>query len=127
MLLPNLSTSQARIKVKGSNHVFFDISNGNFTIEPGIVGCVEPDACNFDPTATVAGTCSYPDPGTNCDGESLCLEDLNSNGAIDVGDVLLVLSEFGCVSGCTADSSGDGFVTVEDILAVLSVFGQTCN
>jgi len=127
VLLPNLSTSQARIKVKGSNHVFFDISNGNFTIEPGIVGCVEPDACNFDPTATVAGTCSYPDPGTNCDGESLCLEDLNSNGAIDVGDVLLVLSEFGCVSGCTADSSGDGFVTVEDILAVLSVFGQTCN
>jgi Ca2+-binding EF-hand superfamily protein len=55
------------------------------------------------------------------------LEDLNSNGAIDVGDVLLVLSEFGCVSGCTADSSGDGFVTVEDMLAVLSVFGQTCN
>ena len=30
-----MSTGQARIKVKGSNHVFFDISNNNFGIIPG--------------------------------------------------------------------------------------------
>ena len=35
VLLPNVSTGQARIKVKGSNHVFFDISNNNFGIIPG--------------------------------------------------------------------------------------------
>ena len=51
----------------------------------------------------------------------------NANGAIDVGDVLTVLSEFGCTSGCTADLTGDGFVAVDDILLVLSVFGVSCQ
>ena len=57
----------------------------------------------------------------------MCLEDLNVNGAIDVGDVLMVLSEFGCQSECTADVTGDGFVFVDDILVVLAVFGVVCQ
>jgi hypothetical protein len=32
---PNVSTSQARIKVKGGGNIFFDISNTNFTISAG--------------------------------------------------------------------------------------------
>ena len=35
VLVPNLTTSQARIKVKASSNVFFDISNANFSITPG--------------------------------------------------------------------------------------------
>ena len=31
---------------------------------------------------------------------SLCPADVNGNGAIDVADVLTVLSDFGCESGC---------------------------
>ena len=34
VLVPNVPTSQARIKVKASNNVFFDISNANFSITP---------------------------------------------------------------------------------------------
>ena len=90
-------------------------------------GCQDELACNYDATATDPGACFYPDPGFNCDGTSLCLEDLNGNGAIDVGDVLLVLSEFGCDVDCTADVTGDGFVTVDDVLTVLSLFGEDCN
>ena len=91
------------------------------------LGCQDETACNYDATATDPGECFYADPGFNCDGSSLCLEDLNANGAIDVGDVLTVLSEFGCTSGCTADLTGDGFVAVDDILLVLSVFGVSCQ
>ena len=91
------------------------------------VGCQDATACNYDPTATDEGTCFYPDPGFNCDGTSLCLEDLNNNGAIDVGDVLAVLSEFGCEVGCTTDLTGDGFVAVDDVLVVLSIFGTECQ
>lgn len=92
-----------------------------------VAGCQDDTACNYDEAATDPGTCFYPDEGYNCDGSPLCLEDLNANGAVDVGDVLLVLSEFGCQSECTADVTGDGLVVVDDILLVLSVFGVVCQ
>ena len=92
-----------------------------------VAGCQDDTACNYDEEATDPGTCFYPDEGYNCDGSPLCLEDLNVNGAIDVGDVLMVLSEFGCQSECTADVTGDGLVVVDDILVVLAVFGVVCQ
>ena len=92
-----------------------------------VAGCQDDTACNYDEAATDPGTCFYPDEGYNCDGSPLCLEDLNANGAIDVGDVLLVLSEFGCQYDCTADVTGDGLVVVDDILVVLAVFGVVCQ
>lgn len=56
-----------------------------------------------------------------------CPEDLNGNAVIEVGDVLLLLAEFGCESGCTTDLTGDGFVAVDDILILLSAFGVSCQ
>lgn len=35
VILPNITTSTARIKVKGNGNYFFDISNANFSITPG--------------------------------------------------------------------------------------------
>ena len=55
-----------------------------------------------------------------------CLNDANGDGQINVGDILLVLAEFGCVSGCTADVTSDETVNVSDLLSILSVFGQSC-
>ena len=60
--------------------------------------------------------------------ENACPNDVNGNGAVDVADVLLVLSDFGCSNDCNAatDIDGDGGITVSDVLALLSTFGQNC-
>ncbi|MDG2425726.1 MAG: hypothetical protein P8M07_03980, partial [Flavobacteriales bacterium] len=42
-------------------------------------GCIDTDACNFNALATSDdGSCTYADPGYNCDGESLNIEGCTS-------------------------------------------------
>lgn len=36
VLLPNLNTSSARLKVEAAGNIFFDVNNANFTIAPGV-------------------------------------------------------------------------------------------
>ena len=56
-----------------------------------------------------------------------CPEDLDLDGLVSVGDVLLLLGQFGCVVDCgPADLTGDGLVGVGDVLAMLNVFGTAC-
>ena len=84
-----------------------------------VFGCMDASACNFDSTADYDdGSCEY----TSC----ACTGDINGDGVITVADVLLVLSEFGCLSGCTADVDGDAYVNVADILLLLASFGTAC-
>ena len=59
--------------------------------------------------------------------EPLCgPEDVNSDGSVGVGDLLLVLSAFGG-SDAAADINGDGEVKVRDVLLVLEAFGLPCR
>ena len=98
-----------------------------FCIEfEGIYGCMEIDACNYNPNATDPSACVYPLEGFDCDGVSLCPLDLNLNGYIEVNDLLIILSDFSCTSDCIADVNGDGNVTVADVLFILSSFGDPC-
>jgi hypothetical protein len=94
-----------------------------------VVGCSDPEACNYDANATDPGTCEYAAEGFDCDGNPTggCPEDINGNGTVEVSDVLTLLSEFGCTSGCgPADIDGDGAVSVTDILLLLAAFGEEC-
>ena len=52
-----------------------------------------------------------------------CPEDLDANGEVDFGDVILVLSGFG---GTSPDVNGDGQCNFSDLVVVLSVWG-TCQ
>ena len=64
--------------------------------------------------------------GTPPDPVFYCLEDVVPNGIIDTSDILLMLSQYGCLSDCSTDMNGDGSVTISDLLVVLAVFGQPC-
>ena len=76
----------------------------------------------------VAGTANPPTPNAPNAGPTGedCPADLTGDGAIGVGDVLMVLGEFGCATDCSADLDGNGTVGVNDVLAVLSAFGEVC-
>lgn len=50
--IPNTPGTTNRIMVKGTNHIFFDVSNSNFTITAGSTDTVAPTA----PTLTASGT-----------------------------------------------------------------------
>lgn len=55
-----------------------------------------------------------------------CPEDLNQDGSVTVADMLILLSDFGCISGCVADINGDGATNVTDMLILLAAFGEDC-
>ncbi|MGB0248108.1 MAG: hypothetical protein ACPGAB_06250, partial [Flavobacteriales bacterium] len=107
-------------RIYGGIHPFFDDVPGRLMgIEIGL------DA--FDRAATFYGdgitdiTCDV-DPGTDT-----CPADLDNDGFIVIGDVLIFLGDFGCTANCTADINGDGSVNVQDLLeGILSNFGTPC-
>jgi len=98
----------------------------------------ESNVCDCDDSDAT----SYPGaPGTaqgvdnNCDGfindnESLledgCQLDINGDSTITIADLLILLSEFGCLESCAADVNGDDQVGVSDVLELLSGFGEPC-
>ena len=53
-----------------------------------------------------------------------CLGDLDGSGTVGTDDLLAVIGEFGCESGCGADIDGDGMVSANDILAVVGAWGS---
>jgi hypothetical protein len=64
----------------------------------------------------VLGTCTSP------------LNDIDANCTVDIGDLAILLSNFGMASGATyadGDLNGDGGVDLTDLATMLSSFGST--
>ena len=107
-------------RIYGGIHPYFDDVPGRLMgIEIGL------DA--FDRAATFYGdgltdiTCDA-DPGNDT-----CPADLDNDGFIVIGDVLIFLGDFACTESCTADINGDGSVNVQDLLeGILTNFGTSC-
>lgn len=88
----------------------------------GLSGCTDVEACNFNPAAELEdGSCDYACPDPSCPG------DLDGDGIHGATDILSVLAEFGCTSGCTRDVTGDGAVSANDILSLLALYGTFCS
>lgn len=60
----------------------------------------------------------YPEPS--------CAADFNGNYLVEVGDLLALLSHFGCLAGCQGDLDGDQAVGIGDLLVLLSAVGSPC-
>jgi len=88
------------------------------TVTVGVGGCMDSEASNYNEAA------EYDDG--SCNPIVACFGDLNGDSSVTVTDLLLILSEFGCTSGCTTDINNDGVTTVSDLLELLSVFGTAC-
>jgi hypothetical protein len=59
--------------------------------------------------------------------EGCCLGDLNCDGFISVSDLLILISQFGCVGDdCYADLDGDTIVGVTDLQFFNSLYGTFC-
>jgi len=52
-----------------------------------------------------------------------CFEDIDGSGAVDVLDLLAVISQWGSCPGCPEDIDGNGVVDIMDLLAVLDNWG----
>lgn len=102
-------------------------------ISQDISGCTNFEACNYNPLATIDdGSCLLPSAGcSECDGQTLIsslASDINSDFSVDIGDLVILLGEFGldCPQnepGCLGDINLDGTADSGDLLILLSEFG----
>lgn len=59
--------------------------------------------------------------------EPSCPADLDQDYLIEVGDVLVLLTGFGCTQNCSGDLDDDGAVGIADLLVVLAGIGNLCT
>lgn len=174
---------QIVVEGSGAHFTYSDEITINVTA-CAVLGCTDPIACNYDPSATQDdGSCdlgpvwfedadndgygdagsstqsctqpagfvsddtdcddtrndvypdaagTYEDVDNNCNGlldpdELYCMGDYDHDGVRTTSDLLTLLSEFGCLSGCTTDLNDDGIINAADVLSLLSVYGSLCN
>jgi hypothetical protein len=59
--------------------------------------------------------------------QDCCLGDLNCDGTVSVADILILISQFGCVgSQCYADLDDDDVVGVTDLQLFNTLYGTDC-
>jgi hypothetical protein len=50
--------------------------------------------------------------------------DLNGDGRVDLDDLILLLTNYGCEAACAGDADGDGDCDLDDLILVLSNYGS---
>jgi hypothetical protein len=121
--LPNTAGTTNRIMVKGTNHIFFDVSNFNFTITTGTTDGVAPSA----PTLTASGTTTN---ATNL-AWSAATDNVSVTGYnVYQGTTLLGATTSATsyvVSGLTASTTYSFTVKAKDAAGNLSVASNTVS
>lgn len=58
--------------------------------------------------------------------QDCCLADYNCDGYISVADLIYLVNDFGCTSGCTTDLDNNGSITVVDMQIFTGLYGTIC-
>ena len=123
VVIPNIAGTANRIMVKGTNHIFFDVNNANFTITGSV---------SADTTAPTAATLSAS--GTTTSGTNLSWTAATDNVGVTGYDVYqngilktTVTATSLAVSGLSASTAYSFYVKTKDAAGNLSVASNTVN
>ncbi|WP_445453579.1 reprolysin-like metallopeptidase [Flavobacterium sp. 25HG05S-40] len=122
--IPNTPGTTNRIMVKGTNHVFFDVSNTNFTITAGSApDTIAPTAPTLTASGTTETTTNLSWSGAT-DNIAVTGYDVYRNGAL-IGSTTTATTY--AATGLTASTSYTFNVTAKDAAGNASVNSNTVN
>ena len=114
--IPNTPGTTNRIMVKGTNHIFFDVSNTNFTITAGSTDTVAPTAATLAASGTTTTTTNLSWSGAT-DNVAVTAYDVYQNGAFKA----TTASTTYAVTGLTASTAYTFTVRAKDAAGNTSV------
>ena len=121
--IPNTPGSTNRIMVKGTNHIFFDVSNTNFTITAGSTDTVAPTAPTLAASGTTQTTTNLSWSGAT-DNVGVTGYDVVRNGVV-IGSTTTATTF--AVTGLTAATAYTFNVRAKDAAGNSSVNSNTVN
>ena len=120
--IPNAPGTTNRIMVKGTNHIFFDVSNTNFTITAGSTDTVAPTAPTLAASGTTQTTTSLSWSGAT-DNVVVTGYDVYKNGVLLASTAATSYA----VTGLTAATSYAFTVKAKDAAGNVSVASNSVN
>ncbi|MFT3793688.1 reprolysin-like metallopeptidase [Flavobacterium sp.] len=121
--IPNVAGTQNRIMVKGTNHIFFDVSNTNFTITAGSTDTVAPSApTNLAASGTTQTTTNLSWTAST-DNVGVTGYDVYQNGVFKANTA----STSYAVTGLTASTAYSFYVRAKDAAGNASANSNTVN
>ena len=121
--IPNTPGTTNRIMVKGANHVFFDVSNTNFTITSGSSDTVAPTAPTLSASGTTQTTTNLSWSGAT-DNVAVTGYDVLRNGTV-IGSTTTATTF--AVTGLTASTAYTFNVRAKDAAGNVSANSNTVN
>jgi chitodextrinase len=121
--IPNTPGTTNRIMVKGTNHIFFDVSNTNFTITAGSTDTVAPTAPTLAASGTTQTTTNLSWSGAT-DNVGVTGYDVVRNGVV-IGSTTTATTF--AVSGLTASTAYTFNVRAKDAAGNSSINSNTVN
>jgi chitodextrinase len=121
--IPNTAGTTNRIMVKGTNHIFFDVSNTNFTITAGSTDTIAPTAPTLSASGTTQTTTDLSWSGAT-DNVAVTGYDVLRNGVV-IGSTTTATTF--AVTGLTASTAYTFNVRAKDAAGNVSVNSYTVN